>query len=143
MHPNTITIEDLIPHREQMKLVDDIVSVDDQGAVTAAVVSERWPASAASGVGAVVLIELVAQTAGICIGWRELKKHGNTTGGRGWLVGIKKAVFHLDPLPFGARMVTATRQTFSFEGLSEIAGHVRIGDRSIAEITLQVVQEED
>jgi hypothetical protein len=56
-------------------------------------------------------------------------------------VGIKKAVFMLDPIPFDARIITTTREKFSFEGLSEILGDVRLADEKIASITLQVVQE--
>lgn len=138
-----ITIENLIPHRDRMKLVDEILALDGTTAETASVVSEKWPTAGKSGVCAVILVELVAQTAGVCIGWREIKKHGNTEGGRGWLVGIKQAVFMLDPIPFGTRIVTSTQKKFSFEGLSEISGDVKIADESIAKVTLQVVQEED
>ena len=143
MLQDDIRIEDLIPHRDRMKLVDEILAVDDTTAVTLSVVSEKWPTAGGGGACAVTLVELVAQTAGICIGWRELRKHGNTKGGRGWLVGIKKAVFMKDPIPLGARVVTSAEKKFSFEGLSEITGTVRIGEEPIADVTLQVVQEED
>jgi len=143
MISNDIKIEDLIPHRDRMKLVDGILTVDETKAVTASVVSEEWPTAGKTGVCALVLLELVAQTAGVCIGWREMKKHGNTEGGRGWLVGIKQANFMLDPIPFDAKVVTTTQEKFSFEGLSEISGDVRLADETIASITLQVVQEED
>jgi predicted hotdog family 3-hydroxylacyl-ACP dehydratase len=142
MKLDDISIEDLIPHRDQMKLVDKILTVDDSIAVTESEVSEKWPAAGTRGVCAVTLVELVAQTAGVCIGWRELQKHGNTEGGRGWLVGIKQATFIQDPIPFGAKMITSTKRKFSFEGLSEITGTVSIGKNSIANIILQVVQEE-
>jgi predicted hotdog family 3-hydroxylacyl-ACP dehydratase len=139
---NDIRVEDLIPHRDRMKLVDKILTVDDTTAVTESVVSEKWPAAGTGGACALTLVELVAQTAGVCIGWRELQKHGDTKGGRGWLVGIKQAVFMKDPIPFGAKIITSTQKKFSFEGLSEITGTVRIGKKSIADVILQVVHEE-
>jgi predicted hotdog family 3-hydroxylacyl-ACP dehydratase len=36
-------IENLIPHRERLKLIDSIVSVDQEHAVTRATVKENWP----------------------------------------------------------------------------------------------------
>lgn len=138
-----INIEELIPHRDRMKLVGGILAVDDTTAVTVSVATEKWPTAGRSGVCALTLVELVAQTAGVCIGWRELQKHGNTKGGRGWLVGVKQAVFKLDPIPLGVKMVTSTQKTFCFDGLSEITGEVQMGEALIAAVTLQVVQEED
>ncbi len=38
-----IDIEELIPHRGRMKLVDEIVEADDKLAVTLSRVTDRWP----------------------------------------------------------------------------------------------------
>ncbi|MEN8752643.1 MAG: hypothetical protein AB1Z18_07690, partial [Desulfobacterales bacterium] len=57
--------ENILPHRDRMLLVDSIIEVDDNGAVTRSVVTEKWPFFDGQNVRALVLIELVAQTAGI------------------------------------------------------------------------------
>jgi len=36
-------VESLIPHRNRMKLIDEIMVVDEKTAVTASVVTETWP----------------------------------------------------------------------------------------------------
>ena len=92
-------IEDLIPHRERLKLIDTITFVDQEHAVTRATVKESWPLYSGDAVSAIVLIELAAQTAGVCIGWNEKMKTSGPKGeARGWLVGIKKAHFYNDKI---------------------------------------------
>jgi len=84
----TVDIEALLPHRNGMKLIDSIIEVNKEGAVSESTVTEKWPLIEGDSINPIVLIELVAQTAGICIGWEELnsKKRGRTPRGRdGWL----------------------------------------------------------
>jgi len=38
-----IDIEKLIPHRDRMKLIDEIIESDDEKAVTESLVTEKWP----------------------------------------------------------------------------------------------------
>ena len=56
-----IRIEELIPHRGRMKLVDDVVEINDILAKTSSRVTERWPLDEANAVAPVILIELIAQ----------------------------------------------------------------------------------
>ena len=58
-----IRIEDLLPHRDRMLLIDEILEVDDNTAVTRATVSNRWPFFNGNTVDSLILIELAAQTA--------------------------------------------------------------------------------
>jgi predicted hotdog family 3-hydroxylacyl-ACP dehydratase len=88
-------VERLIPHRNRMRLVDEILDVDDKGAVTASTVTQDWPLVRKGKVSCLVLVELVAQTAGVCVGWREHQKTGGDLEGTGWMVGVKEAVFSL------------------------------------------------
>jgi len=133
-------VESLIPHRNRMKLIDEIMVVDEKTAVTASVVTETWPMVEGSSANCIVLVELVAQTAGVCIGWKEFQTKGNNQGGTGWIVGVKEAVFHCDELPLNSRIITESRRVFQVELYSEITGTARMGDEILAEIKLQVVQ---
>jgi predicted hotdog family 3-hydroxylacyl-ACP dehydratase len=134
------SVESLIPHRNRMKLVDEIIDVDERKAVTASTVTEDWPMFEAGMANCIVLVELVAQTAAVCIGWKEYQEKGNNQGGTGWIVGVKEAVFHCDAIPLNSRIITEAERGFQVELYTEIAGVARMGDRILAEIKLQVVQ---
>jgi len=64
-----MSVEELLPHRGRMKLVDEIIEVDEERALTRSTVTDLWPFFDGKTVNALVLIELVAQTAGISNSW--------------------------------------------------------------------------
>ncbi len=126
-----------------MKLIDEILSVDERMAVTASTITEAWPMIENGAVNPLVLVELVAQTAGVCIGWTERQKKGNDRDGTGWIVGIKESVFHWDHIPVNHRIITEIKKAFQLDHYSEIMGTTRMGDKIVAEIKLQVVQSDN
>jgi predicted hotdog family 3-hydroxylacyl-ACP dehydratase len=99
-----INIEDLLPHRDRMLLIDEILEVEHNMAVTCATVTPRWPFFNGNGVDSLVLIEVVAQTAGISNGWVRIQKHGKDSEKKGWLVGIKQSRFFVDTLALNDRI---------------------------------------
>lgn len=133
-------IENLIPHRERLKLIDTIVSVDQEHAVVRATVKENWPFLSGDGVCAILLVELAAQTAGVCIGWNEKMKIGGPQGeASGWLVGIKKAHFYIDKLPFNTCLTIRSENRLVVENYKEITATVHIGQTLVGEIVLQIL----
>ena len=133
-------IEDLIPHRERLKLIDTIVSVDQGHAVCRATVKKSWPLLSGHGVCATVLVELVAQTAGVCIGWNEKIKTSKPQGeASGWLVGIKKAHFHIDKIPLITCITIRSENRLVVENYKEIAATAHIGKLLIGNIILQIL----
>ncbi|HDZ91558.1 MAG: hypothetical protein JRJ09_02335 [Deltaproteobacteria bacterium] len=135
-----IHIKELLPHRDGMLLVDGLMKVNREEAVSRSTVREDWPLAEGEGVNPLILIELVAQTAGICIGWEELKKKGKNTGGMGWIAGVKVAVFHGKGIPLGSRITTHVRRTFDFEDCHEISGTVKVNEDIVGEVTVQIVK---
>lgn len=135
-----IDIEDLIPHRERMKLVDQIIEVDEAKAVTLSTVTDKWPLVQNDFVNPLVLIEIVAQTSAVSIGWKKLRKDGNNAGGKGWLVGIKVAKFFVDKIPLNTSIRTQTKINFSLDNYTEILGISKIGSDLVGEIVLQVLR---
>lgn len=134
-------IEDLIPHRERLKLIDTIVSVDRDRAVARATVNEMWPLVSEQAVSVIILIELAAQTAGIWIGWNEKIKTGEPQGDtRGWLVGVKKARFYTADIPLGTSLTIQSDKSLIVDNYKELAASITIGDQLIAEIDLQILQ---
>ena len=137
-----IAVERLIPHRERMKLVDEIIHVDNEMAVSLSTVTNQWPLQDGLFVSALILIELMAQTSAITIGWKELKKNPNSPDGKGWLVGIKSASFHLDKIPVQSRITTRSVISIQMDHYTEMHGYSTIGDIPVGEAVLQVMRAE-
>jgi predicted hotdog family 3-hydroxylacyl-ACP dehydratase len=124
-----------------MRLIDAILEVDQAHAVTEATVAAQWPLTTADGASPLVLIELAAQTAGVCFGWQESQKPVDLRdAARGWLVGIKKAQFHIDRIRLPSCIVTRTQIFVQVEQYKEVVATATLGGRMIAEIHLQVLQ---
>jgi predicted hotdog family 3-hydroxylacyl-ACP dehydratase len=139
LHHNP-SITDLIPHRGRMLLIQEIVRVDGNAAVSRAVVSDHWPLTGDSGVSPLLIVELVAQTSGLSNGLDRLIQEGQGTETKGWLVGIKKAAFFTDALALGAVVETRAENRFKFEGFREIEGSSSIDGKLVGQVTLQVVR---
>jgi predicted hotdog family 3-hydroxylacyl-ACP dehydratase len=135
-----ISVEELLPHRGRMMLVDEIIELDEEKAVTRSTVTEHWPFFDGKAVNAIVLIELVAQTAGISNSWGGIKKHGDKFERKGWLVGIKQSRFIAGSVPLNTRLTTRCENQFKLDKYREIVGTVRIGSDVVAEVRLQLIQ---
>jgi predicted hotdog family 3-hydroxylacyl-ACP dehydratase len=135
-----VTIEDLLPHRGRMMLINEILEIDEDSAVTVSVVTDQWPMFDGKTVSPIVLIELIAQTAGISNGLERIRKNGKNSEKKGWLVGIKKTRFFVDAIPLHTRIITRAQNRFKYDGFREILGTTRIGKNIVCETSLQVVQ---
>jgi len=140
MNPARLSVEDLLPHRDRMRLVDEIVEVDIKKAVTRSRVNAQWPLFDGRAVHALVLIELVAQTAGINNSWGGKIKHGEDYVARGWLVGIKDARFYIDAVPLDTCLTTRSVNQFELEGYRVVQGTVDMDGKRVAEVELQLIQ---
>jgi predicted hotdog family 3-hydroxylacyl-ACP dehydratase len=132
--------EDFLPHRDRMRLIDEIIEVNEKSAVTHATVTDQWPFFSGEAVHSLVFIELVAQTAGISNCWSGIQKHRENFVTTGWLVGIKQCHFYTDTIPLNTLIVTRTENRFVFDNYIEILGSVEIGSKKAAEVSLQLVQ---
>lgn len=140
--PYPLTAETLLPHRGRMLLVGRILALDDEQATTLSVAGRNWPLFKEGCISPLILVELVAQTAGVHNGLKRLKTRGDGSETRGWLVGVKKAVFHVDAIALGEPVTTTARNAFVFDNLREIMGTASINGRPAAEVILQVVEAE-
>jgi len=133
----SLEIEALIPHRGRMKLIEEILDVNEDGATTAARASARWPLRRDDSVDSLVLIELVAQTAAVHISWK--KGYGTSAGGRGWIVGIKTADFFRERIPLGTGLITTVKTSNQIDRYSILEGEVRTGtEELLCRIRIQV-----
>ncbi len=134
-------IEELIPHRGLMRLIGEVVNVNDDEAVTASVVTEEWPLYRDGSVDVLATIELVAQTAALLEGWKRLQS--GRKGAEGWLVGIKTADFRLPRIPLHAKLITQVRKDYAMESYAVFAGTVRVGTEEVAMVSIQAFRPEE
>lgn len=135
-----LTLEDLLPHRGHMMLVEKVFEVDCSHALTLCRVGKSWPMADDKGVHPLILIELAAQTAGVCNGWDRIQTKGLDSDKMGWLVGIKKAEIFIDYLSFGSEIISSAENSFIFENLREVSCEQRLSDKIIGKMTLQLFQ---
>ena len=140
MKLDDISIEDLLPHRGRMLLIDEVLEVTDTTAVTCATVTDNWPLFDGQVVDSLILIELVAQTAGVNNGWVRIKQHGLDSEKKGWLVGIKHSRFLVESVAPNDRIITRAENQFEYEGYRQILGTARIDELLVGEVALQVIQ---
>ncbi|MBW1845879.1 MAG: hypothetical protein JRG81_01115 [Deltaproteobacteria bacterium] len=133
-----LNAEEYIPHRGRMKLIDKIVLVSKDKAVTESIVNDQWPLFDDRYVNPVVLVELAAQTAGIYIAWNKEKKKLRTGKERGWIVGINSASFFADRIRANSIISTHITSTLSVDSYMKLNGHTRIGEDLVGEIGLQL-----
>lgn len=137
-----IDLDEFLPHRDHMRLVDKVLAVDANSATTESIASDAWPLCDKDAVCSLVIVELVAQTASICVGWKTKLQDPLSKGGRGWLVGIKSASLVRDKIPINAHIITRVKTGFNFENYTGIVGTAKIESAMIGEVHLQVMQSE-
>ena len=135
------SLEDILPHREGMLLIDDVINVEEDFAVTEAVVSPSYPMADSRGVPPLIMVELAAQTAGVCNGLGRIKTEGRDSSKKGWLVGVKRAQFFVDDfIAIGSRLVIRSENRHEFDTLREVFCVVHQDDALLGKITLQLIQ---
>jgi len=132
-----MNIETLIPHRDRMKLINEVLDVTADTAVTSAVVTDLWPLCHEFFVDALVLIEIVAQTAAVQI---RMKRGLDSEMGKGLLVGIKSAEFFLDRIPFHTVLITKVKNLSGAHNYNVLEGTVTAGTDLLARIQIQVLR---
>ena len=135
-----LDIDNLVPQRRPMRLIDEIIAITGHTATTVATVAPTWPTVVNGAAHVVVLIELVAQTAAAIGGYNAMTDPTDGHARKGMLVAIKQAAFAIDTIPLHTRITTWAETRVLLENFKEITGVVKIGDRIIGEMTLQGVQ---
>ncbi|MBI5487849.1 MAG: hypothetical protein HY905_10995 [Deltaproteobacteria bacterium] len=124
-----------------MKLVRALAAVDDDAAETEARVEESWPTFSGGSVDAIVLVELIAQSVGVHMGWE--RRHVERMGGRGLLVGVRRASFSVARVPSGVVLRTRVRRVRSVETFVVFSGAVSDGRQTLCEAEIQAFRPED
>ncbi len=138
-----INIEDLIPHRGKMILIDEIVEITPEYALTSSIVNASWPLLTANGVSSLILVEVAAQSAGVCNGWDRIQEKGIESSKMGWLVGVKRAKFNRDFIPLESEIITRSENSNKYDNLRVTSSVSRIDGDIVGEVTLQLFQASD
>lgn len=131
-------IEKFIPHRDGMKLIGEIFELKTDSAITSSTVTKNWPLVRDNHTNPIVLVELVAQTSGLFISWAEKMETGRDPEGKGWLVGVRKAIFTVDKIPVDSKITVRSQRGYAYEEYTEVAGTAEIDGKTVGEMVLQV-----
>ena len=134
------TLKDILPHRGKLLLIDDILEADETYAVTTSIIKPSYPLTDTKGAQALIMVEFAAQTAGVCNGLDRIKEKGVDSSKMGWLVGIKRAQFHVESIPMGTKVMTRSENVHNYDKLREVAAVIHMDETVIGEITLQLYQ---
>ena len=125
MHQCCYTLEELLPHRPPMILIDSIESVDlaAKTLVSKVTIKEEWSMS-------VVAIEFMAQTAAALAGYAD-KLNGVKNARLGFLLGTRKMTLNLDKFEVGKDYYTTAINVFGDEVAGSFDCAVRDADGNV------------
>ncbi|MBM9612953.1 hypothetical protein JWJ90_01485 [Desulfobulbus rhabdoformis] len=135
-----LSLEDLLPHRDGMLLIDEVLEVDTVQARTLSRVSADWPLTGPDGAESLICVELAAQTAGVCNGWDRIQNRGLDSDQMGWLVAVKRADFFVDHLPLGGSIEASAKNTLVFDKFREVESQLHQDGQLVASVVLQLFQ---
>jgi predicted hotdog family 3-hydroxylacyl-ACP dehydratase len=138
-----IDIDSIIPHREPVKIVSEVLDVQDDSCITTAVVKPTWPLFEGNSVNSLVLVEAAAQTAAIVEGYKRVKQGKNAV--KGWLVGIKSAQFNVTNILVNTQLTIFVSSKQSIDNYAVVEGTIKSGENILATMVLQALRlnEED
>lgn len=132
-----IDIENLIPHRKKIRIINEVLDVQENSAISSTVVDSDWPLFDGEAVNSLVLIEAIAQTAAIIEGYK--RKQRGKSGVKGWLVGIKNAEFIEAKIPVNTKLIIMLESKHSYDNYGVVEGTVKSGENILATATLQAM----
>jgi predicted hotdog family 3-hydroxylacyl-ACP dehydratase len=113
MTSNYLPIEEYLPHRGPMLLLDRVLEAEPGRMVCAVTIRPESSFCRAGRVAAYVGIEYMAQTVGVLIGW-----HARQTGDAvktGFLVSVRKYSCKVDAFPVGATLKIEAQESWRDE----------------------------
>jgi len=136
-------IEDVLPHRGTMRLVDEIAAFSDESVTVLATVDpQAWYADADGAMPAWIGIELMAQAIAAHVGLIAMRAGGRTRPGV--LLGASRYEADVPSFARGARLrIEAQEVLKSEQGHGAYACTIAAGDRRVAQAVVKVFQPTD
>jgi predicted hotdog family 3-hydroxylacyl-ACP dehydratase len=136
-------IEDVLPHRGTMRLVDEITACGDESVtVLASVDPQAWYADADGAMPAWIGIELMAQAIAAHVGLIAMRAGGRARPGV--LLGASRYEADAPSFARGARLrIDANRVLMSEQGHGAYECTIAAGERRVAQAVVKVFQPND
>jgi predicted hotdog family 3-hydroxylacyl-ACP dehydratase len=138
---NTFSIEQLVPHRADMSLLDEVINFSDEWLRAKVIIRPDSMFAREQGVPGWVGIEYMAQAVAA---WAGTQSAQNGEGAKiGFLLGSRKFTTSCDYFPVGAELtISVTRVLQNESGLGSFDCHLAFGDEQ-QEARLNVFQPQD
>lgn len=138
MPASSYRLEDLIPHRPPMVLLDEIVSFDEENRtlVVAATIRKEWGENWSA-------IELMAQTAAALAGVYDRMTGSSSPARPGLLLGTRRLELKIPSFEVGRRYLVTAKELFSDAESASFECSVRDGDAVVASATLNAYRPSD
>ncbi len=138
MPASSYRLEDLLPHRPPMVLLDEIVSVDekDRSLVATATIRKEWSENWSA-------IELMAQAAAALAGIFDRLSGMNGPARPGLLLGTRKLSFSVPSFEVGRTYTVTAKDVFSDAESASFECSVRDGDAVLSQATLNAYRPAD
>jgi predicted hotdog family 3-hydroxylacyl-ACP dehydratase len=130
------SVEDLVPHRGIMRLLDTVQEIDDHHTLASAVIKDSWPLARDGSVASLMLIEVLGQAAAAWFGWQNLQQGKPLQ--IGYLVGVKEARFHTIQVGVGTRIEARVDRGIGRQSFVVMEGTVRDRTNLLAEARIQL-----
>lgn len=131
-------IEELLPHRAPMILLDEVVDHDARSIVCRAKVPGTSPFVRDGQMPAVVALEHMAQATAALLGLHALAKGGPIRGG--YLVGSRQLDLEIDELAVGDRLEVRAEHVWGEEQFATFACSLHRDGVRVASATLNVLR---
>ncbi|MBR1920843.1 MAG: 3-hydroxylacyl-ACP dehydratase [Kiritimatiellae bacterium] len=138
MPASSYRLEDLVPHRAPMLLVDEIVSFDEENLAVraAATIRPEWSGNWAA-------IELMAQTAAALAGLHDRRAGYSGPPRAGFLLGTRRLELSLAAFEVGRRYDVTARNLFMDDEAASFDCAVLDGEKTVAHAILNAYRPAD
>ena len=138
MQASSYRLEDLLPHRPPMVLLDEVVSVDEKARsiVASATIREEWRENWSA-------IELMAQAAAALAGIFDRVSGSGRPARPGFLLGTRRIRFEVPSFEVGRKYLVTAKDVFSDAESASFECTVRDGDAVVASAVLNAYRPDD
>ena len=138
MQPSSFPLEEILPHRPPMVLLDEVVSFDesDGSLVAAATIRPEWSEN-------YVAIELMAQASAALAGIYDRLVGGKDPARPGFLLGTRRLSLDIDRFEVGRRYLVTSKNVFRDGDAASFECSVRDGDKTVADAVLNAYRPYD
>lgn len=139
MPASSYRLEDLVPHRSTMLLIDSIVECDEENGTieTEAVIRPGWTSS-------VTAIELMAQTSAALAGAADIRRGYDGSPRPGFLLGTRKMDLFVPGFKPGEKCTVKAKNIFNDSTTASFECSVELADGTLAaKATLNAYRPDD